>query len=282
MTMERPENTITSNKNYLGKSLGATATLFLCLLIAACSGGSRESGGLEPSDLSPQISVRIGEAGYAYITVVIKRQGSFYGANVQLTDGDRLYASIDGTSTTLYRRGEEASHAYYNASINMDGLQGPITVTLERANGDRINSTQNMPPSFMVMTPSTDDIISEGSDMLLTWSPGWSSGNMNIEGTLRCQVRGDNGTRSESINKTLIANDIGQLNFPLDDFVSDMRNNLIDSNNDAIDDSEGFCVLDLTMRRETSRSNLRHYGSESTFLSEQVREIEGVFIVISP
>lgn len=280
--MKPSNNTNILNKNYWGKRLGAITTLFLCLLIGACNGGNRDSGELEARDLAPQITVTIREAQYAYITVVIKRQGSFFGANVQLTDGDRLYASIDGTSTALHRTGEGASSVYYNASINLDGLQGPITVTLERANGERIDSTQNMPPSFTVITPSTGDIFSEGSDMLLSWSPGWSSGNMNIEGSLRCRVRGDDATRSERVSKTLVANDTGQLNFPLDDFVSDMRNNLVASNHDAIDDSEGFCILNLTMTRETSRSNLRHYGDESTFFSEQVRLIEGLLVVISP
>lgn len=280
--MKRSENTITLTKNYLEKRIGAIATLFLCLLIAACSGGSRESGELEPSDLAPQISVTIREAGYAYVVVVIKRQGSFMGANVQLTDGDRLYASIGGTSTALHREGEGASHVYYDTSINTNGLQGPITVTLERTDGERINTIQNIPPSFTIMTPSTDDIISEGSDMSLTWSPNWSSGHMNIEGTLRCRVRGDDGTRSEVVNRTLGVSDTGQMNFPLEYFVANMRNTLSASNHDAIDDSEGFCVLDLTMRRETSSSNLRHYGSESTFFSQQVRTANGVFIVISP
>lgn len=280
--MKRSDNTIIVNKSYLEKTLGLIATLSLCLLIAACSGGSRESGELEPRDLSPQISVTVRAAEYAYITVVLKRQGSFMGANVQLTDGDKLYANIGGTSTTLNRKGEGASHVYYAGSINMDGLQGQVTVTLERADGERISNTQNIPPSFTVMTPSTGDIISEGSDILLTWSPGLSSGNMNIEGTLWCRVRGDDGTRSESVNRTLMANDTGQLNFPLDDFVDDMRNNLNSSNHDAIDDSEGFCVLDLTMTREISRSNLRHYGSESTFATGQARSIEDLLIVISP
>lgn len=125
--------------------------LFLLLVLASCKPPSEDSTDVDTATIYAEIKVENSGSDYTSIKVDLKKEHSL-GESIRLVDGEKLTARFKDQLIEL-REDEDLFDIDYEGNLLTEQETGVVEVVLERANGDRLVSTVDLPAWFDVLNP---------------------------------------------------------------------------------------------------------------------------------
>lgn len=147
--------------------LALTAALFV---LPACE--SVESGDIDTSGIWAGITVVHDGSGSTRVDAELKTGGGSSNTWLQLTDGDRLEASLNGSTAQRMSGNELLDRFWYVTNFDQAPDDALITVAFQRAEKDSAPESQvRMPLNFALNGPTAGARFTVGTDAIpVTWS----------------------------------------------------------------------------------------------------------------
>ena len=150
----------------MNRLLILTAALFA---LPACE--SIDSGDLDTSGIWAGMQVRHWGRGTIEVTVDLKSGGQLSNTWLELTDGDRLDASLNGGDTQKLRGNDLLGRHWYETTFDSAPDDALVEVAFTRAEKDDAPSSQvRMPLNFDITGPAANAAFGPGEDIPITWS----------------------------------------------------------------------------------------------------------------
>lgn len=200
--------------------------MILCLItmgalfFGGCMAGCSESVVSEDigtGSIYSEMLVEVTSSGDTEVTVELN-VGSRTGPNIELSAGDRLTASMLGTTQPLNIRTSWPHGVEYETLLAGNPPGEVVTIAFERDDFvDAPNSEVEVPETFSIMAPAAQEQFSMQDEISLEWTPAGTQDEMLISFEILCQ-EGDDRV-GDTINFT--RTDSGLEVFRVEDLIGD-------------------------------------------------------------
>lgn len=188
--------------------------------------------------------------------------GSF-GNNLKLSQGDRLYATVNGTSKDLVEDLDFLDIDYQNY-FSETASRSTYSITLQRESSkQRLISTVQLPDNFKIFAPQNNQVFNYRDTNFISWQGLNSDKSIDLGYSLNCTST-QGGTFSSS----------GQIKTLADNGNTEFAFHEIEGLKDTQINRTKPCNVTLYLNRKNDGIIDSKYKSGSRIYAEQIRKVE--------
>jgi hypothetical protein len=197
--------------------LSLLAVVLVLALLSACTPPVDSDIGTDSIHASMDLKC-IGD-GTTTVDVILSAGGAS-GADIYLTNGDRLNVTANGQSQLLAEERDWPYTVRYLAALDIDDPGTLVQISLERSGPDYIsapNSTVTLPDNIMIQSPQPDEVFNRLRNIFVSWEPSGVSDEMIIKFDITCTADQDVSGRDLSYP----VSDSGSDTYRVDDLLNE-------------------------------------------------------------
>jgi len=239
--------------------------LSICLATSLSGCAKTDSDNIKTKGISAQIRVTDQSADTsspAVIEATLYSGAGIGGTQLELSDGDRLLAYVDGEHYTL-RKADDLITTYYTVDIPNANVNTLYQVSFERDDDTSAPySATTLPDEFEITTANNVQFYMDG-ESTITWAPQ-GDGQMKLSADIEC--RGDGSLR---FNRSDLFADDGSVSFSIRDWIGTTTHNYTS------------CSGEIHLLRQKTNSVDPAFGEGGSIIGQQERTITVNFVEVS-
>ncbi len=243
----------------------SSLALSVCVATSLTGCAKTDSDNIKTKGISAQIRVTDQSADTsspAVIEATLYSGAGIGGTQLELTDGDRLLAYVDGIQYTL-RKADDIVTTYYTVDIPNANVNTLYQVSFERDEDTSAPySATTLPEEFTIDTENNVQFYMDG-ESTITWSPR-GDGQIKLRAELEC--RGDGKLR---FNHSDLYDDDGSITFSVRDWIGSTTRNYTS------------CSGEIYLLRQKTNSVDPAFGEGGSIVGQQERSINVSFVEVS-
>lgn len=189
--------------------------------------------------------------------------GGKLGNNLKLSQGDKLYATVNGTSKDLVEDIDFLDVDYQNY-FRETASRATYSITLQReASKQRLISTVQLPDNFKIFAPQDNQVFNYRDTNYISWQGLNSEKSIDLDYSLNCTNSQGGTYRSSGQIKTV--SDNGNTEFTFHE-IEGLKDTQINKTNP--------CYVTLYLTRKNDGIIDSKYKSGSRIYAQQVRKVK--------
>jgi hypothetical protein len=230
------------------------------LLLFGCSAETTESKNVETDAIWAEFKVS-SDGQTVRVVAELNVEGSF-GNNLKLSQGDKLYATVNGTSKDL-EEDIDFLDVDYQAYFNETASRTTYSITLAReASKQRLISTVQLPDNFRIYAPQDNQVFDYRDTNYISWQGLNSDRTIDLSYKLNC-TSNQGGTFSAT----------GQIKAVADNGNSGFAFHEVEGLKDTSINRTKPCYVTLFLNRKNEGIVDSKYKPGSRIYSEQTRKV---------
>ena len=231
----------------------------LAIAVALQGCAVTESENIKTSGISAHIEVMAKSSNpnsKTRVSVNLQSGSGIGGTDLELSDGDRLYVTVDGERYRL-SKSDNVINTEYDVEVPTTSTHSEFIVSFERDNDTSAPSSTAMLPEPFTINPLTKSNFEFGENIPLTWTPS-GTGKIQVFYNFVCQTQSGENNAYLSIDSP---QDDGSYTLDLSDVMDEQEDGLI------------RCGGEIRLQRSQNGSLDSNYGEGGSIKGIQERSL---------
>lgn len=230
-------------------------------LLFGCSAETTESKNVSTDAIWADFKIS-SDGNEVRVVAELNVDGSF-GNNLKLSQGDKLYATVNGISKDL-EEDVDFLDIDYQAYFNQTSSRSTYSITLQRdVSKQRLISTVQLPDNFKIFAPQDSQVFNYTDTNYISWQGLSAQKSIELSYKLNCQAK-QGGTFSAA----------GEIKSVPDNGNSGFAFHEIEGLKDSQIDRTQACYVTLLLTRKNDGIVDSKYKSGSRIYAQQIRKVE--------
>ncbi len=247
----------------MNKSKALTSLFVLFVLVASAGCSEIDSRNIRTAGINADMEAGVDGSSRTEVEVRLTTDSTLFADQIDLSRGDRLFATINGVTQRLGRSGSR-----YRTTFNFDAGGMVLIVELDRDNDRNARDSRiTIPDAFDILMPAANTVFEAAEEVTVVWDPPANGNTIELIYSGQCMNMQSN--ESEGFFRSFNISDSGMHSVVVENLLnsSDQRQNF---------DPMMACPTTVTLRRRSTGTIDREFDG-GRFRALQEREL--VFII---